>query len=488
MTPNDHLFQLIQSLTASEKRYFKLFAAKQGSGDKATNYEKLFDTYNELPGDEPYNEEKLLLKLKQQKIGKYLSDEKKYLTELIMKAMRLYAGEKKAEGQLAEMLQEVNFLMEKGLYEQCIKVADRAWAIAEERDLTEYKLRLLQIYRLIDKEDYNTRREAHQQKIRKREEIALAQLAAEREAAYLREMLYHIYVTHHMAQRAAEVNQIYQALNTLQKKDYLTFDCVHTIISAKCIILDYEKRYTEGINQLKYLIAEWEKSPWRREEMPERYVKLLGNFHVFVFRAESYAEIPLLIKRLERINTQEKEVLKDIFFLTITCKLFNYTQASRFNQALQLVPVIKEGLKKYGALLNFVQQRVLKSNVCFIYLKNKKYPEVLDAVQDAYALVGRNRDKQKRMEDIRIFEFIAHYELGNIEVLYYNIRNNRRYFKEHQPDNGFIEDVWKLLGQFIENSANPKQAKRNLKSQINQLDCPAGNIALKQELLNWLQG
>ena len=224
------------------------------------------------------------------------------------------------------------------------------------------------------------------------------------------------------------------------------------------------------------------------EEMPERYVKLLANFHVFVFRAESYAEIPLLIKRLERIKTSEMEVLKDIFFLTTTCKLFNYIHTSKFNLALQMAPGIKEGLKKYGALLNFVQKRVLKSNLCLIYLKNKKYDEVLDAVQEAYALVGRNKDKQMRMEDIRLFEFIAHYELGNTELLSYNIRNNRRFFKEHQPDNGFIDDVWKLLKQFIENNANPKQARRSLKQQINSLNCPESNIALKEELIAWLSG
>ena len=123
MTQNDHLFQLIKSLTASEKRYFKLFAAKQAEGRK-TNYEKLFDAYNELP-DGVYNEEAFAQTLKRKKLGKYLSDEKKYLTELVMKAMRHYSAEKKAEGRLADMIQEMNFLIEKGLFDQC----SRPWLL-----------------------------------------------------------------------------------------------------------------------------------------------------------------------------------------------------------------------------------------------------------------------------------------------------------------------------------------------------------------------
>ena len=218
---------------------------------------------------------------------------------------------------------------------------------------------MLHIYRLIDKEDYNPKRESHQQEIRKQEEIAMAQLASEREASHLRERLYAIYITHHMARRAEEVGRIYQALDSLQKKENLTFDCIHTIISAKCIILDNDKQFAQAIGLLKYLITEWEKSAWRMEEMPERYVKLLANFHVFVFRAESYAEIPLLIKRLERIKTSEMEVLKDIFFTT-TCKLFNYIHTSKFNLALQMAPGIKRGLKKIWCTAQLCSKKSIK--------------------------------------------------------------------------------------------------------------------------------
>ena len=112
---------------------------------------------------------------------------------------------------------------------------------------------------------------------------------------------------------------------------------------------------------------------------------------------------------------------------------------------------------------------------------------MIDAVQQAYTLVGRNKEKQLRLEDIKIFEFIAHYELGNVELLHYMVRNNQRYFKDHQPDNAFIENLWKALKAFIQDSSKPQAAKKQLKEYMQSLDCPPGNIALKQEIVAWLE-
>jgi len=484
MTPNDHLFQLIKSLTPGEKRYFKLFASRQAD-ERKTNYEKLFDAFNELP-DGAYNEHDFAQSLKRQKLGKYLSDEKKYLTELVMKAMRVYSAEKKAEGRLAEMIQEINFLIEKGLLEQCEKIVEKAWTIADERELIDQKIKLLHIKREIDKQDYNQGREAYQKDLRKQEQLALAQLSDEREAAFLREKLYGVYITHQMQSRNTEVEEIFARLDKLQKQPHQTFNCLNNIVSAKCIVLDNKKQYRQGMDLLKYMLAIWEENPSRIEEMPDRYVKLVSHYMVFVFRAEEYAQIPFFIDKLNGVKTLEKDVLKDIFFLSVTSRLFGYINTAKFTLALQMVDEIKEGLKKYDGLLSFVQKRVLSSNICLIYLKNKKYSEVLDAVQEVYALVGRHKEKQHRLEDIKVFEFIAHYELGNSELLQYTIRNNQRYFKDHQPDNAFIENLWKLLKQFIQNTEKPKKAKQQLKEQVLALECPAVNTALRDELVAWL--
>ncbi len=482
----DTLFQLIKSLTPGEKRYFKLYAAKQ-SETKKTNYEKLFDEFNELPDNETYDEEKFIKKLRRKNLGKYFSDDKNYLTQLLLKAMRSYASEKKADAQLADTIQEMNFLMLKGLTDHCAKICDKAWEIAEERELTEQKVRLLSIRRLIDRSEYKASRLNYQNELRMQEEKALAQLKDERESAYLYEEVHRIYLMYEMEKRAVEISRINEKLDSLYAKPDITFECMNMIIRTKCVILDYRCEYQEALELIKRLIAEWEKNPWRTQEMTMRYVKLLDIQTILSSRLMLTDETAPLIKKLETIKTSEKDVAKDIFYIISHLKVMKYYLKEQYRESLELIPDIQNGLKEYASLLNFWQKRLLCSCICVIYLKNKMYKELLDAIQEVYALSGRDKDKQTRIEDMRVYEFIAHYELGNMELLFYAVRNNQRFFKEREPDNDFLESLWKLLKQFLQSTDKSKVARQKLKSSLALfVTNPDGNEALIRELTLWL--
>lgn len=63
MIPSNECFALIKSLQPNEKRYFKLFASKQGDKN-AKQYIALFDAFDALDSDKEYDEYKLKKKLK----------------------------------------------------------------------------------------------------------------------------------------------------------------------------------------------------------------------------------------------------------------------------------------------------------------------------------------------------------------------------------------------------------------------------------------
>ncbi len=94
MKPSNELFDLIKSLTKSEKRFFKLQSALQ-SGDK--NYVRLFDLIDKMS---EYDEENVKKTFKGEKFIKHLPSEKNHLYKLILKALRSYYGETSVSSRL----------------------------------------------------------------------------------------------------------------------------------------------------------------------------------------------------------------------------------------------------------------------------------------------------------------------------------------------------------------------------------------------------
>ena len=81
-----HLFDLIKSLTPSEKRHFKLFTARHVIGEK-NNYSKLFDAVEKL---DQYDEDKLKKTLKDESLVRNLAYEKNYLYSMISDSLHVY--------------------------------------------------------------------------------------------------------------------------------------------------------------------------------------------------------------------------------------------------------------------------------------------------------------------------------------------------------------------------------------------------------------
>lgn len=130
MQPSKDLFRLIKSLNKAEKRHFKLVATQYTS---SSNYVKLFDAIDKQT---VYDEAKIKRKFKAEIFAKKLAATKYLLYELILKSMRgLYEG-KSINNSLNAMLNSVEVLYQKGLYEQSRKVLNRANKLANKYEKT----------------------------------------------------------------------------------------------------------------------------------------------------------------------------------------------------------------------------------------------------------------------------------------------------------------------------------------------------------------
>ena len=128
-TPSSKLFDLVKSLTGSEKRYFKIFVSSKEKGNN--KYSQLFDAIDQQLS---FNDEALRQTIYgQEKIEtrKY-SELKSYLYELILKSLQSYDEKSSIDYKLKNMLLGVRTLFKRSHFEDCKSILKKTKKIAIE--------------------------------------------------------------------------------------------------------------------------------------------------------------------------------------------------------------------------------------------------------------------------------------------------------------------------------------------------------------------
>ncbi len=148
--PKDNLFILIQSLSRSEKRQFKLYVNRLGDNFDA----KFLLLFNLLEKLKDYNEE---LILKSNIVSKQqLSNTKAHLYKQILVSLRMNPVNQNIRIYIREQLDFATILYHKGLYKQSLKILDKAKIIAIEQEEKNIAFEIVELEKIIESQ-YITR-------------------------------------------------------------------------------------------------------------------------------------------------------------------------------------------------------------------------------------------------------------------------------------------------------------------------------------------
>lgn len=124
----DKTFELVKSMTKSEKRYFKIASELFRSNNLSV---KLFDQLDKM---QSYNDVVFYESLKSYGSKNKISSVKSQLFYSILKSLREFHYKKKKRFEVKNLIDFADILFEKGLFEQCRKLLDKAERIADEND------------------------------------------------------------------------------------------------------------------------------------------------------------------------------------------------------------------------------------------------------------------------------------------------------------------------------------------------------------------
>lgn len=446
MKPSTNLFDLIKSLSKSEKRFFKLSASLQ-SGDK--NYLKLFD---EIGNQEVYNEESLKEKFKGETFIKHLPSEKSHLYKLILKSLRGFHADSSVSSLLKQEIKNIEILYNKALFKECRKFLKRAKKKADEYEKFYYWFELISWEkRLIEEEyeqgvfsfDLNSLIKEELDVIEKLRNLAEYQMIFSQVNAIFRTGL------HNKSKAEIEAIESIKNHNLIKGKN--------TALSSRAASICYyiqgicnatERNYAVAFVKFSRTLAILDNKPKIKLSLAKRYVSTIKNLIFCNIGAKDFKEAQRLIEFLKTLSDKpgfsSLDVKLKIFTFSSNTQIIVYDHLGEFNKALETVSIMEDGLKTFKHQINKEQKVLFYYNIAYVYFGVGEYKLALKWINKVV-----NDNEGKLRQDIysygEILNLIIHYELENYDLVEYLSKTIKRQMSKVKANSRIESELIKYI-------------------------------------------
>lgn len=432
MNPSSELFQLIKSMSGTEKRYFKVYSSKHIIGEQ-NSYVMLFDAIDK---QKEYDEAELKNKFSGENFTKHFAWRKNYLYNHLLDSLQAYHLNLTADSVIRKKMQQVKILYDKGLYEQCRKLLEAIKEEAEEYENFSYmievcrwkkKLLYISSYYKMKKEDLLTVFEEESEIIKKQENFT----------AYsnLLHLLSYEY-SRRGAVRTKEIQKHYnQILNTPLLKNESKAICIRSrrafynihAIRYLFINIDYEKAY----KYTKHHLQEIEKYPKHVEEDIHGYLTSLNNFIISSYMVKN---IPAAYEGLDKLKniagnyklklTPNQEM--KIFVRATLAELNIMSRTHNYANLNQLIAQVENGLHIFKGKIEYGKEAIMCYNLAEIFFLHEEYKKALEWTNKILNEQS-SEVEQNIVSFTRLFQLIIHFELKNFDLIHYTLKSTKRF-------------------------------------------------------------
>ena len=468
MKATDDLHRLIQSLSPAEKRYFKIFASRHAIGGK-NNYLKL---YNVVEKQKEYDEEKVKKKLQGEKFAKYLAAEKKYLFDLIMRAMRNFYAEKSTYEKIRDLLQDEAFLKRKGLYDLQEKTVKKAKKLAEEWD---FHLLLFEILHREKTMLFARKRqnlvEINEQTQQEKTAI-INKIINESEYETLKDIALIAYRTGVNLKNNNQAIDIKKYLDSplLQNPDNaLTISSrlhFHNFFAWHSRLKGDFKNFHHHMQQQVNL---YETNPLKIKQLPTSYKLILSNYLGSCHRIGKYGEFKGALSKIKSMPVLHEDDEVEVFQNVYSLELLYYLNTAAFDKALALVPDIKKGLTRHKKKLVKSSEITLRFNVVLLLLILSRWDEAMGWLHE---VIDEKTDSRIDIQHFsRLLMLVLHYEMDNLTLLESLFRSTYRYLYNleqiHKYERALLQHLKNIF--FAPSSSESIDACKALKNELLQI-------------------
>lgn len=427
MTPKADLFQLIKSLTQTEKRYFKVYTQKLVSKNSKSNSTELFDAIESM---HEFDEEKLKKKIKNKSIVNHLPSEKNYLLHSILKVLRAYHTGS-INTQLNEMLRDIELLKNKGMYKQAIDISKKSIMLAEKYEKYILQVEIIaQLKQLYYDAGSTDEEEEDIDTLYEKEISALKKINNISDYSNLRRKLNLLQKKLGTSRKPDDIRKYKELINhplLLSEKNAITFNSLSSYYTIHSVYSIRSGNFKKGYDYCLKHMDLYNKNPKLKMEYPEKYIYAINNTIAVCKQMGKHKEFLQHLTTLRNVQSTSLDCETKIFFRSYNFEISHYNQLGYFEKAVELIPKITEGLEKYRHQLPEEFQLVFYLQFAKAYFGTESFSKSLQYLN--LILNNNSRNRQDIYCFAKILNLIVHYELGNTDFIEHAARNTRRYLQ-----------------------------------------------------------
>ncbi len=426
MEQQDELFQLIRSLSKSEKKFFTQYVNIYEKGSSPI-YLQLFDFLNTEP---VYDEEKIFKKFREANFKKNFPVTKHYLKNLIVKTLRHSELTVREDRDLTVYILDIKRLMAKGLFPMAKKMIEKLKEEAYEEEKLNDIIHLIAMQRgLISMGYYRHEPEVNLDSLDVQEEKLMEMIRQLRvimncSIKLHSQMNYEMNISPDDTMESIKV--LGKKISTYKYEDLMSAKARHTYLQFwamyYCALGDY-KKYLEWANKKLDFV--------KNEPHPKTVTNwlVLGYNHCLAasLLTNDFSEFENRLKFLEGMEFQSQFHDTDRFQTVSIFALLYYMRQNDAKKIQYYIDYSQEGLHRLAPFMKNAFTYTLRTSVAYAYLKLGKLDECVTEVNDLMSLTNGDT-RRDYVGHVKIINLMLRYEMKEYHYLSYLLKNTYRFF------------------------------------------------------------
>ena len=409
---------------------------------------KLFDLIDK---QKDYDESKILKKEQTIK-SQQLSNLKAHLYKQILQNLRNLNSDEDINLHIRELIDHSTILYNKCLYDQCVKMLDKAKNLAEKYDKNTLLLEIIEFEKRLVTKYIRSNIEDKVSKLIKASDQINEKINNINTFSNLTIKLYSFYLKIGFLRNHKDfelVNSFLYSTLPVFQEEQLSFDekmyLYNSFVGYYFFIQDFER----GYEYAKKWVSLFDENYDLILPKVEMYIRAINNLLVSQSKLHRYDEFKITVQKLNSIVeipglklTENIRLL--LFKYSSTHRINRYFLLGEFTEGSKIIPEIAESLENFEHLLDTHYVIIFYYKFACMYFGNSNYKKVIYWLNKIINM--KDVDLRSDIHSYaRILNLISHYELGNLDLVDYYIRSTYRFLIKKNDLHLFQKIIMKFV-------------------------------------------